>query len=151
MHAGRRIIVLCYDHSKDRAGQFRQWCPIVIEYRGQIFDMHKPLRRGDAELHHMSPQRIDQHGALPDQQTASPMQHQHRLLFRILYRHKSHRRPCDDLTDRFSICRIILVSLDVSLHVGWRHKANFMSQRNQLTCPIMRSGAGFHADQAGFE
>ena len=42
--------------------------------------MVQPLRRDDAELRHVSSQGVDQHGALPNQQVAGPMQHQHGLL-----------------------------------------------------------------------
>src|SRR4051794_28582881 len=75
------------------------------------------------------------------------MQHQHRLLLGILYRHEPHRRARNGLADCFRISGIVLVALDVGLHVGRRHQLHRMPQRRQLTRPMVRCRAGFHADQ----
>ena len=88
--------------------------------------MPQTLRCNDAEFGQVSAQRVDQHRALPDQETARPAQHQHRLLFGVLYRHEPHRRPRYRLTDRFRIGGIVLVALDVGLHVGRRHQLHRM-------------------------
>jgi hypothetical protein len=41
------------------------------------------------------------------------------------------------------------VALDVSLHVFRRHQPNLVPKLRQLTCPIVRGGTSFHANQAG--
>jgi len=48
------------------------------------------LWRNNAEFGHLSPQCIDQHRPLPDQQPASSMQHQNGLLLNVLYRYEPH-------------------------------------------------------------
>jgi len=118
---------------------------------GQNLDMPQTLRRNDAEFGHVSAQGVDQHRALPNQKAARPMQHQHRLLLGVLYRHKPHRRPRYRFTDRFRIGGIVFVALDVGLHIGRRHQLHPMSECDQLTSPIMRCRAGFHADQTRLE
>ena len=84
--------------------------------------MPQTLRRNDAEFGHMSAQGIDQHRALPDQKTARSMQHQHRLLLGVLYRHEPHRRAGYGFADRFRIGGIVLVALDVG-QIGAIHPA----------------------------
>ena len=82
------------------------------------------------------------------------MLHQLTLLFGRLYRNKPHGWTAHRLTDRFSIGRIVLVALDVSLHVLRRHQTNLMPELCQLTRPIVRGGTSFHADKTwrqGFE
>ncbi len=44
--------------------------------------------------------------------------------------------------------RIVLVWLDVGLHVLRRHQPNLMPELRQLTRPMVRCRAGFHADKA---
>jgi hypothetical protein len=38
--------------------------------------------------------------------------------------HEPHGCPGDGLADRLGICRIVLLTFDVGLHVGWRHQAH---------------------------
>ncbi len=53
--------------------------------------MGRPLRRDDAELRKMSPQRVDCLRALANQQIARVEQHALRLLLPRLHRHEAHR------------------------------------------------------------
>src|SRR5450756_1108412 len=96
----------------------------------------------------MCPQCIDQLGALAHQQIAYSMLHQPALLLGRLDRDEPHGWAPDRLTDRLGVGGIVLVALDVSLHVLRRHQTNLMAELRQLTRPIVRRGAGFHADKA---
>ena len=78
----------------------------------------RSLWRDNAQLRHMAAQGVHQHGPLPHQQVARPVQHQHRLLLGGLDRHEPHRRPRHRLADRLGIGRIGLATLDVGLHVA---------------------------------
>src|SRR5262249_4138291 len=51
------------------------------------------------------------------------------------------------LTDRLRITRIRLAALDVGLDVLRRHQLHGVPELGNLTCPIMRTAAGLHADQ----
>jgi hypothetical protein len=88
--------------------------------------MPQTLRCNDAEFGHVSAQGIDQHRALPNQQAARPMQHQHRLLLDVLDWHEPHGGPRYGFADCFRIGGIVLVTLDVGLHVGRRHQLHRM-------------------------
>src|SRR5262245_46235476 len=76
------------------------------------------------------------------------MLHQPALLRGRLHLHKSHRRPANRLADRLRIGRIVLVALDIGLHVLRWHQPNLMAEPRQLTGPVVRRGARFHANQA---
>src|SRR5258708_29534125 len=65
--------------------------------------------------------------------------------------HEAHGRPCYRLADRLGIGRVVLVALDVSLHVGRRHQPHRMPNRAEITGPVVRCRARFHADKAGLE
>jgi hypothetical protein len=43
-------------------------------------------------------------------------------------------RTLNGLANRFGIRRIVLLAFDVRLHVGRRHKFNFMPERRELPC-----------------
>ena len=46
-------------------------------------------------------------------------------------------RPRHRFTDRLRICRVVLATLDVGLHVLRRHQLNLMTERNQFTGPVV--------------
>ena len=96
----------------------------------------------------MRPQGIDHLGPLPHQKIARPMQHQPALLLGRFDLHETHGRPPHRLADRLGVGGIVLVALDVGLHVLRRHQPHLVAKLRQFTRPIMRRGAGFHADQA---
>ena len=96
----------------------------------------------------MRPQGIDHLGPLPHQKIARPMQHQPALLLDRFDLHKTHGRPPHRLADRLGVGRIVLVALYIGLHVLRRHQSHPMTKPRQFTRPIVRRGAGFHADQA---
>lgn len=50
--------------------------------------------------------------------------------------------------DRFGIGGIVLLTPQIGLHIGRRHETHCVTQRRDLTRPIVGRCAGFHADQA---
>ena len=74
-----------------------------------------------------------------------------RLLLFGLDRHEAHGRPRHGLADRRGVGRVVLATLHVSLDVLRRHQAHLVSQRAQLARPEVCGGAGFHADQTGWQ
>jgi len=76
------------------------------------------------------------------------MLHQPALLLGRLDHNEPHGWAPDCLADRLGVGRIVLVALDVGLHILCRHQPNLVAELRQLTHPMMRRGAGFHADEA---
>ena len=120
----------------------------IGDHREQLLDLGQADPRHNAELRHVCPERIDQHGSLANQELARPMHHQHALPFSALHRDKAHGRPCDRLADRLRIGRIVLVTLHIGLYIARWHQLDLMTQRHDRSRPVMRRGAGLHADQA---
>ena len=81
------------------------------------------------------------------QQIARAVLHQLSLLFRRFDLHETHGRASHRLADRLGIGRVVLVALDVGLHVLRRHQTNLVTELGQLPRPIVRRGAGLHADE----
>jgi hypothetical protein len=50
--------------------------------------------------------------------------------------------------DRLGIGRVVLVSLHEGLHIDRRNQPHLMAQRADLPRPMVRTGAGFHRDDA---
>jgi hypothetical protein len=50
--------------------------------------------------------------------------------------------------DRRGIGRVVLVSLHEGLHIDRRNQPHLMAQRADLPRPTVRTGAGFHRDNA---
>ena len=96
----------------------------------------------------MRSQGVDHLGPLSHQKIARAMQHQPPLLLDRFDLHKTHGRPPYRLADRLGIGGIVLVALDVGLHVLCRHQPHLMAKLREFTRPIVRRGAGLHADQA---
>ena len=70
-----------------------------------------------------------------------------RLLLCSLDRNEAHARPLRRFTDGLCIGGIVLLPFDERLDVGRRDQAH-MAQLSDLTRPVMRTGAGFHRDDA---
>ena len=81
--------------------------------------------------------------------SAQLVQPRRRLLGFALDRDKAHRRPAHRLADRRRVRGIVLVSAYVGLGIGRRDQAHVVADPGQLAHPVMRRGAGLHADQAG--
>lgn len=52
------------------------------------------------------------------------------------------------VADRFGIGRVVFVTHDERLGVGWRDEPNVMAQVAYLTAPKVGAAAGFHRDHA---
>jgi len=115
----------------------------------QLLEPCGPLCSRNAELGQVRPQSIDHLGPLTHQQIAHAMQHQPALLLGRFGLHETHGRASDRLADRLGVGGIVLVALDVGLHVLRRHQTNPVTELRQLAGPIVRRGAGLHADEAG--
>ena len=76
------------------------------------------------------------------------MRHEGRLLVDRLDGDEPHGRPGHRLADRGGIGGIVLAAPHVRLHVGWRHQPDRMAELDEFARPVMRRGAGLHADQA---
>jgi len=106
-------------------------------------------RSNNAELGQMCADRVDDRGLLPDEEMPRAMEDQAALLLGRFRRHEAHARPLHRLTDRLGIGSVVLLAFDVGLHVGRRDETDGMSERLQLSRPVMRGGARLDADEAG--
>jgi hypothetical protein len=77
------------------------------------------------------------------------MQHHDGLLLGRFHRHEPHRRPGDRLTDRLSVCHVILLALHVGLHMAWRDQSHLVNEPGELASPVVRRTASLDPDQAG--
>ena len=68
--------------------------------------------------------------------------------FRRLDRHKSHIRSAHSFANRLGIRCIILVRLDIQFDKLRGHQTHRMSVALQRAAPMMRAGAGLHANYA---
>jgi hypothetical protein len=109
------------------------------------------LRCHDAELGEVRAQGGREHGPLPHEEFAHPVQHQHRLLLNRLHRDKAHGRTRHCLGDRLRIGSVGLVALHIGLHVRGRHQPDLVPERDQLACPVVCRCTSLHADEAGRE
>src|SRR4051812_25574389 len=113
---------------------------------GNTVPAHRP---DNPEFPKVSAQRIDQYGALPDQQVAYSMLRQGSLLARRLYRHETHARASDRFADGRSVRCIGLTAADIRLHIGWRDQANLVPIGRDQASPIVSGSAGFDTVEAG--
>ena len=82
---------------------------------------------------------------------ARAMEHQPALLLGRLGWHEPHIGPCDCFTNCLSVGHIVLLSLDVGLHVSWRHQPHGLAECLQLARPMVGRGAGLDSDQTGWK
>jgi hypothetical protein len=64
---------------------------------------------------------------------------------------EAHIGTAHRFADRFGICGVVLVRLDVRFDELRGHQLYGMPERFQLPRPVMRAAARFHADQAGWQ
>ena len=65
-----------------------------------------------------------------------------------LRRYELHRWSLHRLGDCLRVAEVVLLSLRVGPYVLRRHQPGIVTKRLQLTTEMMRTNAGFHADQA---
>src|SRR6478609_8784932 len=99
----------------------------------------------DPELGQLATDRIAQHRALMHEQLAGSVQHESALLLLALSRYEPHRGPRHGLADRSRIIGVVLRALQISLYVTRRHQLHGVTQRLQLTAPMMCRRAGLDA------
>src|SRR6202521_4230766 len=125
--------------------------PVLENLRYALRQVSNTLGYHDPELREQPPDLIRLRGARLHKTLARPMQGQHRLLLWRFHRHEPHIGSLHRLADRLRIARIALVRFYIRLHELRRHQLHGMPKRHQLTCPVMRTRARFHPDQAGRE
>src|SRR6516162_4616972 len=113
------------------------------------FNMGYALRKDVAVFHQVPAKSVDALGALTHQKISGPEDDCIRLLLLGLDRNEAHARSLHSFTDGLGIRRIVLLPLDEWLDVGWRHQSSGMTQFADLSCPVVRTGTGFHRDDAG--
>jgi hypothetical protein len=77
------------------------------------------------------------------------MQAKRCLLMFVLQRHETHARSRHCFADRSSIGRVVLAALArhaIRRHKVGRHELDRMAVLLEQACPVMRTGAGLHAD-----
>ena len=109
------------------------------------------LRQDDAEFGDQAAQPVIGGGAFLDEAVAGAVQAQDDLLVLFLDRHEAHVRACHGFADGRGVRRIVLAAL-AGHAVGGdelrRHQLDGVAVRPKLPRPVVRAGAGFHADQA---
>jgi hypothetical protein len=85
----------------------------------------------------MAAHRVDQRGALADQQLARRLHHGGSLGLGILDRHEAHAGTAGRLADRLGIGAIILAALEKRFDVLWRDQPHDVAKPGQLASPMM--------------
>ena len=111
----------------------------------KLLNTAAPDRRHNPKLGKVSAERIGYRILLAYQEMTRAMEHQAALLLWRFDLNKPHRRPPDSFADRLRVRRIVLLSFDIRLHVGWRHQTHGMAQRLELTRPMVRRGTSLNA------
>src|SRR3954447_3994068 len=96
----------------------------------------------------MTPERVNQLRALPDQKIPRPEQHGARLLSLALNRDKAHRRSTGSLSDRCRIGSIVLLALDERFDVDGWDQSNLMPKVPDGPPLVVRTPTGFQGDDA---
>jgi len=122
---------------------------LIGDHRSQFVDLLNTARRHDPELSQMAPQRVDQHGTLPDKKIADTVRDENCLLLCSLDWHKAHGGAAHGLADGFGVCRIVLVAFHIRLDVAGRHQTHVMPATSDLARPEVGGAAGLNADNAG--
>src|SRR5476649_238728 len=65
-----------------------------------------------------------------------------------LRRDEAHRRAADRLADRRRVGGVVLVAPDIGFDIARRDQTDRVAEPGEFACPVVRAGAGFHADQA---
>ena len=119
---------------------------VPLRKRKQVLDPVDAPSGDEAELREMAAQRVHGHRSLLDHERAGLVQHQHGLLVGALDRDEPHIGPRHRLSDRRRIVGVVLAALEVGLDVSRRHQNHLVSQRPELTRPMVRRSASFHPD-----
>src|SRR6516225_8199337 len=102
----------------------------------------------DAVLQEKATNLIGHSRPIADQARPHAMQRLQIQLLVGLYRNATRRRALDSFRDRLRIPEVVLVTLPERFGIAWRHLLDLVTKRDQLTRYVMRSHAGFDADEA---
>ena len=119
------------------------------DFPAQAFNF---LRQNDAKFADQSTQPVIERGAFFDETLSGAVQAEDSLLVDILDRHEAHVGPGDGFADGGGIGCIVLAALaahPVRRHELGRHQLDGVAEAAELSRPMVGTGAGFHADQAG--
>src|SRR5215467_4532133 len=105
--------------------------------------MRRPLGRDPTIFSEVSPDRVDELGALPHEQVTSSEHQTRRLLLFALHGHESHARPLRCFADRLSIDQVALLSLHERSYISRRDQPNFVAKLSELASPVMGPAACF--------
>lgn len=129
------------------AHHLRQSVFAVFEDLGKtLSDVPNPFGDHDPELGQQPLRGARLHKCL-----TGSVQDQHSLLFHGLHGHKTRMRPPYRFADRFGIVTIALVRLHVGLHKLRRYQMCCVTQLREFPDPVVRTPAGFHADQTSLQ
>src|SRR3954471_4164769 len=96
----------------------------------------------------MTAQRVDDLGALTDQEVARSEDHGRSLLRLALHGHEPHRWTLGCFADRLSIGHIVLLAFNERLHVRRRDQSDFVAEFSDRASPVVRARARLHRDNA---
>ena len=105
----------------------------------------------DAKLGEQAPYLIGLCSAGFDKALSCPVHGEDGLLFDILDGDKAHIGPGNGFTDGFGIGHVVFVGFDVGFDELRRHEFDGVAVVLKLSCPVVRTAAGFHADQARWQ
>ena len=128
------------DGQSGRVRQLVQLCP-------QPIDILRALGCDDAELRHVSADRVADLRALADQKIPRAVENQDRRAGFALHRDKPHGGTRDRFTDGGRVGCVRLPALHIRLYVRRRDQPDVMPQFLKPAPPVVSAPASFHADQ----
>ena len=110
------------------------------------------LRQHDAELADQAAQAVVERGALFDESLPRAVKGEDQLLVFLLHRDEAHGGTSDGFANGGGVRGVVLAAL--AAHAVRRDELggdqlDGVAVLTELPGPVMRAGAGFHADQAG--
>jgi hypothetical protein len=103
----------------------------------QLLDTVAADRRDDPKLGKMGADRVDHRGLLPNEEMTRAMEHEAALLLARLGLDEAHTWSHDRFANGLGIGGVVLLAFEVGLHVGRWHQAYGVTERLELTRPMM--------------
>jgi hypothetical protein len=111
--------------------------------------VEEALRSHKSKFRKMAAYCIDRLGPLANHKIADAEHHCRSLLLFAFCRYEPHGRPLSSFTDRFSVSRIVLLTLHKWLDVSRSNQPDFVPELRDLPRPVVAAGARFHGNRAG--
>jgi hypothetical protein len=127
----------------------RECFKMGTDFPAQAFDF---LRQHNPELADQAAQTVEERGALFNKTLPGTVQAEDGLLVDVLDRHETHVGPGDGFADGGGIGSIVFAPFaahPVRRHKLGGHQFDGVAKAAELSRPVVGTGAGFHADQAG--